>query len=84
MVLNYIYTGQMDVNIDQVEEIIMLAKQCRLDALIEKLEDRMHKTISFGEQFISSAKNALYLPVSRMPAIPNTLLGFILAVRYAQ
>ena len=47
--LGYLYTGSLEAHIDQIEDILRLAKQCHLDALIEELEAKMKKVISFGK-----------------------------------
>jgi hypothetical protein len=47
--LSYLYTGSLEVHIDQIEDLLRLAKQCHLDSLIEELEAKMKKVISFGK-----------------------------------
>ncbi|XP_013400284.1 ankyrin repeat and BTB/POZ domain-containing protein 1 [Lingula anatina] len=46
-VLQYLYTAQIECHIDQVEDILRVAKQCRLEQLMEEMEDKLKKVVSF-------------------------------------
>ncbi|KAK0052425.1 ankyrin repeat and BTB/POZ domain-containing protein 1 [Biomphalaria pfeifferi] len=46
-ILQYLYTGHMEVAMDLVSDCLKLAKQCQLTGLISELEDRMKKAQSW-------------------------------------
>ncbi|XP_053576798.1 ankyrin repeat and BTB/POZ domain-containing protein 1 isoform X2 [Bombina bombina] len=46
-ILQYLYTGRLDINVEHVEDCKRLAKQCRLQDLIEELEDKCKKVYEF-------------------------------------
>ncbi|XP_076362271.1 ankyrin repeat and BTB/POZ domain-containing protein 1-like [Tachypleus tridentatus] len=46
-VLQYLYTGRLETPIDQIEDCIILAKQCKILELIEKIKEAMKKVKSF-------------------------------------
>ncbi|MEE6502164.1 hypothetical protein FKM82_004427 [Ascaphus truei] len=46
-ILQYLYTGRMDIDVEHVEDCKRLAKQCRLQDLIEELEDKCKKVYEF-------------------------------------
>jgi len=46
-VLQYIYTGSLETHIDQVQDCIILCRQCQLPGLIKQLEDTVRKAYSF-------------------------------------
>lgn len=48
LMLQYLYTGALEVHIDQVESVITLAKHCHLQELLEELEDKRQKLYEFG------------------------------------
>lgn len=46
-ILQYLYTGRMDIDVEHVEDCKRLAKQCRLQGLIEELEEKCQKVYEF-------------------------------------
>ncbi|XP_064604723.1 ankyrin repeat and BTB/POZ domain-containing protein 1-like [Liolophura sinensis] len=46
-ILQYLYTGHLEVHIKNMEDCKRLAKQCRLHELIEQMEDKVKKIASF-------------------------------------
>ncbi|XP_072305829.1 ankyrin repeat and BTB/POZ domain-containing protein 1 [Eucyclogobius newberryi] len=46
-ILQYIYTGRMDINISFLEDCTRLAKQCQMSALIEELENKCKQVYNF-------------------------------------
>jgi len=46
--LQYIYTGRLETQLDQVEDVIMLVKQCRMLDLLQQIDDAKKKIDSFG------------------------------------
>ncbi|XP_059142453.1 ankyrin repeat and BTB/POZ domain-containing protein 1-like isoform X2 [Physella acuta] len=46
-ILQYIYTGHMEVSIDLVGDCVRLARHCQLDQLVTQIEDKMKKTQSW-------------------------------------
>ncbi|XP_063797251.1 ankyrin repeat and BTB/POZ domain-containing protein 1 isoform X2 [Pseudophryne corroboree] len=46
-ILQYLYTGRLDINVEHVEDCKRLAKQCRLQDLIEELEEKCKKVYEF-------------------------------------
>ncbi|XP_060078482.1 ankyrin repeat and BTB/POZ domain-containing protein 1-like [Ylistrum balloti] len=46
-ILQYLYTGYMDTHVDNVEDCLRLAKQCRLQGLMEEIDERIKKFQSF-------------------------------------
>ncbi len=51
MTLVFPFTARLDSPIDQLEDVVRLARYCHLDSLMEQLEDRMKKVVSFGVCF---------------------------------
>lgn len=47
--IQYLYTGRLNTPIDEVEECIRLAIQCRLPDLRERLEEANKRLASFGK-----------------------------------
>ncbi|XP_014678194.1 PREDICTED: ankyrin repeat and BTB/POZ domain-containing protein 1-like [Priapulus caudatus] len=47
LMLQYLYMGSLEVHVDQVESVIVLAKQCHLVDLIDELEARQRKLREF-------------------------------------
>ncbi|XP_064632554.1 ankyrin repeat and BTB/POZ domain-containing protein 1-like [Lineus longissimus] len=47
LILQYLYTGRMEVHLDHVEDCIRLARQCQLMNLLEMLEKEMRKIYQF-------------------------------------
>lgn len=45
--LQYLYTGTMDISLDMIEDLLKLAKQCQLFSLIAEIEDKLKKTMSW-------------------------------------
>ncbi|GFO45079.1 calcium-independent phospholipase a2-gamma [Plakobranchus ocellatus] len=43
-ILQYLYTGHMEIAIDLVDSCIKLARQCQLAELVDEVEDRLKKT----------------------------------------
>ncbi|TNN42718.1 Ankyrin repeat and BTB/POZ domain-containing protein 1 [Liparis tanakae] len=48
-ILQYSYTGRMDIDIRLVEDCRRLAKQCRMAGLIEELENKCKQLYKFGK-----------------------------------
>ncbi|XP_037539989.1 ankyrin repeat and BTB/POZ domain-containing protein 1 [Nematolebias whitei] len=46
-ILQYFYTGRMDIDINLVEDSMRLAKQCKMTALIEELENKCKQVYEF-------------------------------------
>ncbi|XP_069499472.1 ankyrin repeat and BTB/POZ domain-containing protein 1 isoform X2 [Ambystoma mexicanum] len=46
-ILQYLYTGRLDIDVEYVEDCKRLAKQCRLQDLIDALEDKCKKVYEF-------------------------------------
>ncbi|NP_001096209.1 ankyrin repeat and BTB/POZ domain-containing protein 1 [Xenopus tropicalis] len=46
-ILQYLYTGHMDIDVEHVEDCKRLAKQCRLQDLIDDLEEKCKKVYEF-------------------------------------
>ncbi|KAM8930059.1 ankyrin repeat and BTB/POZ domain-containing protein 1 isoform 2-T2 [Pelodytes ibericus] len=46
-ILQYLYTGRMDIDVEHVEDCKRLAKQCSLQDLIGELEDKCKKVYEF-------------------------------------
>ncbi|XP_078517862.1 ankyrin repeat and BTB/POZ domain-containing protein 1 [Lissotriton helveticus] len=46
-ILQYLYTGRLDIDVEYVEDCKRLAKQCRLQDLIDDLEDKCQKVYEF-------------------------------------
>lgn len=46
--MQYMYTGRLNTPIEEVEECIRLAIQCRLPDLKERLEEANKRVASFG------------------------------------
>ncbi|XP_062283730.1 ankyrin repeat and BTB/POZ domain-containing protein 1 isoform X1 [Scomber scombrus] len=46
-ILQYIYTGRMDIDVSLVEECRRLAKQCKMSELIEELENKCKQVYEF-------------------------------------
>ncbi|XP_073431145.1 ankyrin repeat and BTB/POZ domain-containing protein 1 isoform X1 [Dendrobates tinctorius] len=46
-ILQYLYKGRMDIDVEHVEDCKRLAKQCRLQDLIEELEEKCKKVYEF-------------------------------------
>ncbi len=41
--------GRLEARIHQLDEILLLAQHCRLDSLLQQLDDRMKKAASYGK-----------------------------------
>ena len=48
-VLEWLYTGQVKLNVSQCDDVIRLCKQCKLPDLEEEIENALIKADSFGE-----------------------------------
>ncbi|XP_045164247.1 ankyrin repeat and BTB/POZ domain-containing protein 1-like isoform X2 [Mercenaria mercenaria] len=46
-IVQYLYSGQMEIPVDEIEPCITLAKQCKMDKLIELIEQKCKKLASF-------------------------------------
>lgn len=46
-ILQYLYTGRLDIDVSLVEECRRLAKQCKMTALIEELENKCKQVYKF-------------------------------------
>ncbi|KAL4225798.1 Ankyrin repeat and BTB/POZ domain-containing protein 1 [Mactra antiquata] len=46
-IVQYLYTGTMEIPVNDIESCITLAKQCKLEKLITLIEDRCKKLASF-------------------------------------
>ncbi|KAK6480602.1 ankyrin repeat and BTB/POZ domain-containing protein 1-like [Huso huso] len=46
-ILQYFYTGRLDIDVEYVEDCIRLAKQCKIDDLIEELQNKCKKVYEF-------------------------------------
>ncbi|KAK3746292.1 hypothetical protein RRG08_065812 [Elysia crispata] len=46
-VLQFLYTGHMEVPMDLVDSCVKLARQCQLPQLVTEVEDRLKKTLSW-------------------------------------
>ncbi|XP_078001015.1 ankyrin repeat and BTB/POZ domain-containing protein 1-like [Glandiceps talaboti] len=46
-ILQYLYTDSVEVHVDNVEDVMRLAKQCQLTDLMMRIEDSLKKTDSF-------------------------------------
>ncbi|BFZ10387.1 hypothetical protein BsWGS_13425 [Bradybaena similaris] len=46
-ILQYIYSGHMEIPMDLVDDCLKLARQCQLLGLVSNIEDRLKKTISW-------------------------------------
>ena len=52
IILYFIYTGRLECELNLIEDVKLLAKQCRLFSLIKQIDDRIKKIKSFGETSI--------------------------------
>lgn len=41
--------ARLDTHFEQLSDIVRLARHCRLEALIDQIEDRMKKALTFGK-----------------------------------
>ena len=48
IIIQYIYTGRLEGNLHLVEDVKLLAKQCRLLRLNEQIDDALKKIKSYG------------------------------------
>ncbi|XP_078066095.1 ankyrin repeat and BTB/POZ domain-containing protein 1 isoform X5 [Mustelus asterias] len=46
-ILQYFYTGRLDIEVENVEDFKILAKQCKLEELISELESKCKKVYEF-------------------------------------
>ncbi len=61
-------TARLEAHIDQLEDVLRLAKQCHLTVLLHQLEEKIKRVLSFG----AFSKN--YLSVyRRIICIPNAV-----------
>ena len=49
-VIEWLYTGQIKLQISQCDDALRLCKQCRLDGLREEIEHSLRKTYEFGKK----------------------------------
>lgn len=47
-ILQFIYTARLETPVDQLEDVLRLAKYCRLDHLMEQLETRLKRVFDFA------------------------------------
>lgn len=47
-ILQYLYTGRLETQLEQADECIRLAKQCQLPLLVHQIEDTVSNTNSFA------------------------------------
>uniref|UniRef100_A0A673LHQ8 Ankyrin repeat and BTB/POZ domain-containing protein 1 n=1 Tax=Sinocyclocheilus rhinocerous TaxID=307959 RepID=A0A673LHQ8_9TELE len=49
-IMQYFYTGRLDIDVNYVEDCKRLAKQCKISELIEELEVKCKQVYEFGEE----------------------------------
>uniref|UniRef100_A0A8C5PMQ8 Ankyrin repeat and BTB/POZ domain-containing protein 1 n=1 Tax=Leptobrachium leishanense TaxID=445787 RepID=A0A8C5PMQ8_9ANUR len=75
-ILQYLYTGRMDVDVEQVEDCKRLARQCRLQDLIDELEEKCKKVY----EFVSSKPGTCVKVLTVEPTENNSRLQEDLAI----
>lgn len=48
--MQFLYTGRLETNINDVDIVLRLANQCELPKLKTELEDQLKKLTAFGKQ----------------------------------
>ncbi|XP_016127162.1 ankyrin repeat and BTB/POZ domain-containing protein 1-like [Sinocyclocheilus grahami] len=51
-IMQYFYTGRLDIDVNYVEDCKRLAKQCKISELIEELEVKCKQVYEFGEEAV--------------------------------
>jgi len=49
IILQYLYTGRLETRLDLIDDVKPLVKQCKLNRLMEQIDDAVKKIESFGE-----------------------------------
>jgi hypothetical protein len=55
-ILEWLYTGQVKLNVSQCDDVLRLCKQCKLQELEDEIQDALIKADSFGKNSKYSTK----------------------------
>uniref|UniRef100_A0A672PKV1 Ankyrin repeat and BTB domain containing 1 n=1 Tax=Sinocyclocheilus grahami TaxID=75366 RepID=A0A672PKV1_SINGR len=75
-IMQYFYTGRLDIDVNYVEDCKRLAKQCKISELIEELEVKCKQVYEFGEEavyFLQQCREVGYgqLPFDLTDSFPS-------------
>jgi hypothetical protein len=46
--LVYLYTGRLEISLNLIEDVKLVVKQCKLQRLMEQIDDSVKRVKSFG------------------------------------